>query len=257
MRWDILVCLIAFGLPLSCSDDSAPTDATESAEFVDIQPVLFSTSDGFQITGSWFTSSASATPRPALILLHMFSENHLQWLPFIPDLVTSGYHVLAFDIRGHGQSTFQGGEYFPISQFDVEDLDQMPLDVEGAITWLKTIPQVDGDRIAVIGADIGANIAYVSSGLFPGVKTAVSISPISLEDQPVLLGEGIPDFNPKSILFMAAFGDGYTYTSSEFLAGQTADPKRVTGYQGAANGTSLLNNSEARAEMLNWLSENL
>ena len=257
MRWDKLVCLIAFGLLLSCGDDPAPTDTTESAEFVDIQPVLFATSDGFQITGSWFTSSASAAQRPALILLHMFNENHLQWLPFVPDLVTSGYHVLAFDIRGHGQSTFQSGQYFPISTFDVEDLDQMPLDVGGAITWLKSNPRVDSDRIAVIGADIGANIAYVSSGLFSEVKTAVSISPVSLEDQLVLLGEGVPGFNPRSILFMAAFGDGYTYTSSESLAGQTADPKRVTGYQGSANGISLLNISEARAEMLKWLSDNL
>ena len=108
----------------------------------------------------------------------------------------------------------------------------MPLDVEGAISWLKGRSEVDADRIAVVGADIGANIAYVSSGSFSDVKTAVSISPVSNSDQLVLLGEGIPDFQPRSILFMAAFGDGYTYTSLRSFGRSDAESQESFGLPG-------------------------
>jgi dienelactone hydrolase len=249
----LVVCLFLMG----CGSDS-PVDVTqETAEFVDIQAISFSTSDGFEIVGSWFTSSHKSGQQPVVILVHTFDQNHLQWLPLIPDLVTLGYHVLAYDIRGHGQSTFKDGQYSPLSQFELEDFDSMPLDVGGAISWLKGRPEVDANRIAVVGADIGANIAFVSSGSFSDVKTAVSISPVSISDQLVLLGEGIPDFQPRSVLFMAAFGDGYAYTSSEALADQTQSPKRVSGYQGSANGLTLLDILEARAELIQWLSDNL
>lgn len=258
MRYlNCLLFLLVWCLPLGCGEDSPVDSVTETAEFVDVQAVSFLTSDGFQIVGSWFTSNRQSGKQPAVILVHTFDTNHLQWLHIVPDLVTTGYHVLAYDIRGHGQSTFRDGEYVPLSQFDLEDFDSMPLDVKGAISWLKSRTEVDAGRIAVVGADIGANIAYVSSGSFSDVKTAVSISPVSNSDQLVLLGDGISDFQPRSILFMAAFGDGYTYTSSEALADQTQSPKRVTGYQGAANGLTLLDIREARAELLQWLADNL
>ena len=44
-----------------------------------------------------------------------------------------------------------------------------------AIDYLKKLPNIDGDRIAVVGASVGGNLACVASALYE-VKTAVAIS---------------------------------------------------------------------------------
>ncbi|MDA0748352.1 MAG: alpha/beta fold hydrolase [bacterium] len=240
-----------------CGTNNPIETPKNTGEQITSLPITFTTTDGYAISGTWFTSNLPPAKRPAVILLHMFEQNHIQWFPFVPDLATAGYHVLAFDLRGHGNSQNKNGEFSPFNRFSLEDVNDMPLDVEGAITWLNARPEVDTQRIGVIGADIGANIAFVSSGIFPEIKTTVSLSPIARAVQTVLIGEDLTNFHPHTILFLAAFGDGYTYTSSEDLAARTEAPHRVTGYQGTAKGVVLLNNAIARAEVLTWLKDNL
>ena len=112
----------------------------------------------------------------------------------------------------------------------------------------------------IIGVEIGGNLAFLSSSIYPEVKTAVSISPQFREGQPSLgpqYVQGLSDFQPNSILFLAAFGDGFSYTSAESMAQQTASPVRVMGYQGAASGYFLLREADPVQEILSWLSVNL
>ena len=236
-----------------------PTDVVTPTppELVTGETVSFNTPDGFSIFAAWFTSNRQTGRRPAVILIHPYDRNLGTWIPFVPDLTDDGYHVLAYDIRGHGGSTFQNNEYFPRSTFQADDFNRMPQDVEGAIGWLKTRPDVDAARIGLVGAALGANIAYVSSGVYADVKTAIVISVITRLRQDILLGSDVANFRPRSVLFMASHGDGYTYTSSELLARETGEPVRVSGYQGEANGLALLNNPAARAEILQWLRTHL
>ncbi len=250
--------LIAFAL-LSTDCGRQPTDGepTTPPEMVTGEAVSFTTPDGFRILAAWFTSNRQTGRRPAVVLIHPFDQNLDIWIPFVPELTNEGYHVLAYDIRGHGGSTFRNDVYFPRSTFQTEDINKMPLDIEGALGWLKKRPDVDAGRIGLVGAALGANIAYVSSGIYPDVRTSVVISLITRLSQDILLGNSVPNFRPRSILFMAAHGDGYAYTSSEILAQRTGEPVRVSGYQGTANGPALLNNPAARAEILYWLREHL
>ncbi len=247
--------LLIFLFAAGCGSE-APTDESSAIpDLIRTEPVSFLTSDGFTIAGTWFTSNRQQGAWPVLILLHQFAGNHNQWTPFVPDLVERGYLVLAYDLRGHGLSTDRNGSRVPRSLFSAEDFDSMPLDVEAAIGWIKTRSEADAQRIGLIGADIGANIAYVSAGTLSGIKTTVSISPDNR--QLVLNGEGIADFQPRSVLFLAAFGDGYAFTSAEDMAVQTEGPKLVKGYQGTAHGLFLLNDEAVRSELFNWLEENL
>ena len=248
--------LLVFLLTAGCGNE-APTDTEPSAnaDLIQTEPIRFITSDGFTISGTWFSSNRQQGAWPVVILLHMFGGNHAQWTPYVPELVEGGYLVLAFDLRGHGQSTDRNGSFAPRTLFSRDDLDSMPLDVKAAIDWIETRSEADAQRIGLIGVDIGANIAYISSGTLSGIKTAVSISPDN--QQSVLTGEDIPDFQPRSVLFLAAFGDGYAFTSAEAMAEQTQNPKRVKGYQGTAHGFFLLNDADARSEVFKWLKENL
>lgn len=242
---------------IQCGKQPTDNEVSTPAEWVTGETVSFKTPDGFNIFGAWFTSSRQTGRRPAVVLIHPYDEDLGIWVPFVPDLTDAGFHVLAYDVRGHGRSTFHNDVYFPRSRFQTGDFNSMPLDVEGAIGWLKRRVDVDGTRIGLVGAALGANIAYVSSGTNPDVKTSVVISIITRLRQDILLGADVVDFKPRSILFMASHGDGYTFTSSELLARETLKPVRVSGYQGAANGLALLTNPAARAEILQWLRTHL
>lgn len=242
---------------MQCGKQPTDNEVSTPPELVTGETVSFKTPDGFNIFAAWFTSNRQTGRRPAVVLIHPFDEDLGIWVPFVPDLTDAGFHVLAYDVRGHGRSTFHNDVYFPRSRFQIEDFNSMPLDVEGAIGWLKRRADVDATRIGLVGAALGANIAYVSSGTNPDVKTAVAISLITRLRQDILLGTDVAGFKPRSILFMASHGDGYTFTSSELLARETMEPVRVSGYQGTANGLALLNNPDARAEIIQWLRTHL
>ena len=246
-----------------CSDTATPPPTTSPDAVVHsarLQPVRFQTADGFSLFGTLFSASHLAGPRPAVILIHPFNEDHLQWADFVPELVVErGYVALAFDLRGHGNSIFRNGQAFTIQNFSIEDFNEMPLDVEAAVAFLKTRPEADANRIGVVGTDIGANIAFVSAGLLPDIKATVSVSPSFRENRAreVLIGTNIPGFAPRNILFLAAFGDGYAYTSSQTMSGLTQGVTAVIGYQGTGHGLDLLAQGSAWTDALDWLHQNL
>lgn len=247
---------------IGCGNTTAPppTEPELTAQHARLEPVQFQTPDGFLLFGTLFSSPNHPAPRPAVILLHPFNQNHFQWADFIPELVVErGYIALAFDLRGHGNSIFRNGQPVTIQNFSFDDFNQMPLDVVAAIAFLKTRAEADPNRIGVIGTDIGANIAFVSAGLFPDIKATVSVSPNFRENQAqeILIGTNIPGFAPRNILYLAAFGDGYAYTSSQTMSELTRGITAVVGYQGAGRGLDLLAQGNAWTTVLDWLDQNL
>ena len=247
---------------IGCGGTTAPTP-TESdltAQHARLEPVQFQTPDGFLLFGTLFSSPNHPAPRPAVILLHPFNANHVQWADFVPELVAErGYIALAFDLRGHGNSIFRNGQPVTIQNFSVDDYNRMPLDVVAAIAFLKTRTEADPNRIGVIGTDIGANIAFVSAGLFPDIKATVSVSPEFRvnQAQAFLIGTDIPGFAPRNILYLAAFGDGYAYTSSQTMSELTRGVTAVIGFQGTGHGLDLLAQGNAWTTALDWLDQNL
>ena len=68
------------------------------------EPLRFQTvasADGVPIN----VVEAGARGKPAIVLIHGFSQSYLSWLPQLtdPDL-TARYHLVAVDLRGHGAS---------------------------------------------------------------------------------------------------------------------------------------------------------
>ncbi|MDE2831348.1 MAG: alpha/beta fold hydrolase [Gemmatimonadota bacterium] len=247
---------------IGCGSTTAPTPTEPelTAQHARLEPVQFQTPDGFLLFGTLFSSPNHPAPRPAVILLHPFNQDHFQWADFVPELVAErGYVALAFDLRGHGSSIFRNGQPYTIQNFSFDDFNQMQLDVVAAIAFLKTRAEADPNRIGVIGTDIGANIAFVSAGLFPDIKATVSVSPEFRvnQAQEFLIGTNIPDFAPRNILYLAAFGDGYAYTSSQNMSELTRGVTAVIGYQGTGHGLDLLAQGNAWTTVLDWLDQNL
>ena len=132
---------------------------------------------------------------PLVILVHMLSGSRWDWKDLPRHLVNSGYAVLAFDLRGHGDSVYQGKELKAWREFDHSDWQKMPDDITVLSDYIAKQPEfnmVDTHKIALIGASIGANIAVnYASKHDQQVQAMVLLSP-GLEYH------GIETFTPMS-----------------------------------------------------------
>lgn len=89
---------------------------------------------------------------PAVVLLHGFGESkhHDLTASIANHILPFGYAVLRFDFHGHGESE---------GRFEDQTITQQIQDVEAAIDFLEELPIIDKDRLAVIGTDLGGDIA--------------------------------------------------------------------------------------------------
>ena len=138
------------------------------------QAISLQTDDAVEIRAVLAAPAPGGSSRPAVVFIHQGGSSKEEWLDtaLFGDVVREGWVALAYDIRGHGES---GGEVDFDTFFD--DPDEAPRDLRAVLDHLLTLEQVDAERIAVVGASIGSNLACVAAGSagFP-VKTAVAIS---------------------------------------------------------------------------------
>jgi pimeloyl-ACP methyl ester carboxylesterase len=171
--------------------ESAPAASADSG------PTL-KTFDLVELHASFEMPEGIPAPVPAVLLLHGYGEDRSVWTKFSRDLLTRGWAVMALDLRGHGESRVKNGMPLQPSTAWRTDIHQFPVDLDPALDWLKSRPRVNSRKIVVIGADVGANLALISSGRFPEVRTAVAINP-KLDESLALAGSA-HDFQPRSTL---------------------------------------------------------
>ena len=139
------------------------------------EEVSFVTRDGIRIRATLAAPAAAQDRKlPAVIFIHQGGSSRNEWvsLPLFDKVVASSMVALAYDVRGHGDSS---GEADFNTLFD--DPNQAPLDLRAAMDFVIATGRVDKDRVAVVGASIGSNLACVASGKDTyNVKTAVAMS---------------------------------------------------------------------------------
>lgn len=140
------------------ADYGAPPGAPYSAEEVSIPAP-----GGATLAGTLTVPRQSETPLPAIILLSGSGPQDRDsyapigggWRPFreIADVLSSrGVAVLRYDDRGVGGST---GDFASGTERTGAD------DAMAALTFLRTRPDIDADRIAVLGHSQGARVAML------------------------------------------------------------------------------------------------
>src|SRR5438045_965146 len=109
---------------------------------------------------------------------------------------------MAVDLRGHGDSRMKNKIPVQASPDWRTNPHEFPQDLNPALDWLKSRPRVNGQKIVVIGADVGANLALIASGRFPEVRTVVAVTPRL--DESLALAGSPQDFQPRSALIIVA-----------------------------------------------------
>jgi fermentation-respiration switch protein FrsA (DUF1100 family) len=128
------------------------------------EDVSFLTSDGLRLAG-WFLPAAQ--DGPAIILGHGFGRSRQEMLDVADMLYRNHYDVLLFDWRAHGESE---GERTTFGYEETKDL-------AAALRYLQSRPDVDPQRIGVLGNSMGGAIAIRGAAILPELKAVVSDSP--------------------------------------------------------------------------------
>ena len=91
---------------------------------------------------------------PVVLMLHGFPESWYSWRHQLPALADAGFHAIAPDIRGYGQSDAP-------EAIDAYSMKQLTADAVGLLDAL------DVETAVVVGHDWGAPMAWNSAFLYP------------------------------------------------------------------------------------------
>lgn len=215
-----------------------------SPNSVAIEQISFKTDDGVTIAGTFYRPSKLRMEKvPVVILLHALGRTRSDWAAFAKECTAEGYAALAIDLRGHGESlSFPGGTRRWQDLTDTE-ISSMYRDVKAAAAWITTRREANEDRIAIVGASIGANLAINYSITDPRVRTVVLLSP-GLNYRGIDSMFAAEHYGTRAIMIVASESDQPAGRDAEMLyeavKKQASQPK-LKMYPGSLHGASLMN----------------
>lgn len=118
---------------------------------------------GVSLGGYFFKPVAGQPPYPALILLHGFAGHAHNMVGLARAAAANGYAALSLSLRGWLGSEGENDQGL-----------RQPLDVLAAIDWLAKRPLVDRDRIALVGASMGGQVALLAAAHKPPVRAVAA-----------------------------------------------------------------------------------
>ena len=157
VRWTLLAAYLIGGLPLGAAE----------------RAVSLATQDGWTLAAVY---APAAEDRRTVILLHDLGKSKEAFASLRTALAKEGIGYLAVDLRGYGQSTGAG----TAASFAREGVDnqfnKMTRDMDAAMDFLQK-QRISPDKIGVLGAGLGANVAAKSMTFWPDVALLALISP--------------------------------------------------------------------------------
>ena len=194
-------------------------------------PVALKAADGTPLKGTYFSPGK---PGPGIMLLHQCNRDRTAWSSLAADAAKRGYHVLAIDYRGFGES---GGDRFESFQQQQGVVAQKwPGDIDTAFTWLTSQAGVDRDRIGAAGASCGVNQSLMLGQRHPEVKTVVLLSGGASPEAREYLRTtpGLP------VLIAASLDDGNIVSGMRWIMGWSRNPQnKFVEYKAAGHGTDM------------------
>jgi alpha-beta hydrolase superfamily lysophospholipase len=249
------IVLIAGAFVLGCGAAENGEETTlEAHEQGGPEEVTFTTSDGWEIHGSYYSCQAKGLP--AVICVHMLRHDRTTYESLAPMLVGSGLDVLTIDSRGHGESVMHNGEKEKHASFDDTAYNSSVEDIAAAKEFLDE-KGADTSRLGIIGASIGANYALIYGAGDADVKGVVLLSP-GLDYHGVETEPAMKEYAGRPALVAASSEDRYSAESCETLADLGGDAAELKIFDGAGHGTDMLDaEPDFEAEVAGWFAARL
>jgi len=173
-------------------------------------------------TLSAFVVDAATRPAPAVVLVPMLGRPKNDWEIVAQRLADANITALAIDLPG---------QYAPSSSWST--------DVQAAVSFLASRPEVRPDAIGVAGASLGANLAALAAAADPRIRSLALISP-SLEYRGIRIEAAMRTYGVRPALLMASLQDPYAARSVRDLADDPPGLREVRWAETAAHGSLLL-----------------
>ena len=139
--------------------------------------VRLRTADGLRLS-AWYVPAdpgRGSLPKGVVVICHGYYGNRATMLPYLAFLYRAGYSALLFDFRAHGWS---GGR---MATFGVKET----LDLQAALDWTQTRPELEGLPVAVLGESMGASVALLLAAEDARVRAVVADSAFARFDSAV------------------------------------------------------------------------
>jgi pimeloyl-ACP methyl ester carboxylesterase len=166
----------------------APHKVTPKRVGISFEEVRFPTRKGRELFGWWVPAPAGGSePPPTIILVHGWGRNVGRMMQYIEELHPRGYHLLAFDLRGHGSSD---ADNYP-------NMLKFSQDIRAAIDFLETRSAGRPSPVNVIGLSVGGAAAIHAAAMDSRICGVVTVGAFA---HPVdamraeFHKRGVPDF---------------------------------------------------------------
>lgn len=219
------------------------------------EEVTLSTADGVTLKGTY---DASRAPKaPSVILVHDLGRDRGDWKDLEKKLPEKGYAVLAIDLRGHGESTQQGQGTLSFKSMSEADFANAWQDLQAAYQYLNGREDLDKDRLAVVGAGLGANLALKFAVREHRLKTLVLLSP-SLAIKGLLALEDMDRYGERPAFLAASLKDKPAADAVRQLEKAARGRRMVEVYEEAGHGAEMLQQAEDLIDLIvDWLDDTL
>jgi uncharacterized protein len=115
------------------------------------ESVMLTSSDGTRLA-AWYVPGRRSEP---LLLLHGYTAAKKEMLRHAAFLSAAGYPLLLLDLRCCGESEGDGVTFGGREREDVA----------AALAWLRGRPELDGDRIGILGLSLGGALALMAAAV--------------------------------------------------------------------------------------------
>jgi pimeloyl-ACP methyl ester carboxylesterase len=148
----------------------------------DGEEIRFGTRDGLELTGSYY-KARTPTRSGVVVFCHEYLSNRFSFQPYADHLRDQGFDLFAFDFRNHGDSASD-----PVYKPSQWVTDHEELDLDAALTYLRSRPDADPAGVALFGVSRGGGTALsvasrdprvwgvVTDGAFPTRGTMLAYS---------------------------------------------------------------------------------
>lgn len=128
-------------------------------------------SDNLNLAATYYAKDGATGRLPGIVLGHGFAG--ARYPKMASYLANLGYGVLSIDFRGYGDSEGERGRVVPSEQVS---------DFSNSLSYLAQRPDIDPDRIGIIGSSLGGSIAIMAAAVDPRIKACVAGCPIANGD---------------------------------------------------------------------------
>ena len=156
-------------------DVNAPLNLKKTVEAtnngVEVSAISFNSPAGGLVTGLLFDPVTRSGPRPGIVLMHGMPSNARAMAGQGQGLAAHGAVVIAIDAPFARRS----GQPVRLNLEDRAEQVQLMKDLQRAVDVLRTLPNVDDDRIAYLGISYGAAMGALFVGIERRIKAGVLV----------------------------------------------------------------------------------